>query len=80
MNNYLCFKCPNCGEKLEVDTENKSLVPNSNQTTGDQVDFQTAVDAEKNRGQELEDLFKRAAKKAKDKPNQLDEFDKDKWR
>ena len=80
MNKYFCFKCPNCGEKLEVDTEKKSLVSCGEQVPEEEMDFRSAVDAEKNRKQELEDLFKQAAKKAKDKPDNLDDFDRDKWR
>jgi len=91
------LKCPDCGSHLRVDRETGQVIAHGpEERPTDLLDvvrgiegrhqaksdaFDAALDAEKGRKQELDDLFRKAAEKSKDddgdKPdNPLD----DRWR
>lgn len=76
------MKCPGCGERLEVDPASGRVMAlgkeerphdlseavQRSQTRAEGVgdSFAAALEAERNRKQELEDAFRKAAQKAKD--------------
>jgi GrpB-like predicted nucleotidyltransferase (UPF0157 family) len=77
----LYVKCPGCDIEMRIDCETGEVISHGKKEQSSGIDFGDALAAEKNRKQELEDLFKAAADKAQSKPDEdKDGFDDDKWR
>lgn len=73
--------CPDCGSRLRIDPETGAILAHGEDKATDLKDVQArieereskqsdvfgaALDAERGRGRELDDLFRKAAEKAKD--------------
>ena len=92
------LRCPDCGTRIRVDAETGKVIAHGpgdkpadlgeaarrhqEKQSGRQDAFGAAINAERGRKQELEDLFRKAADKAKDSdPDaQPDRGNDDRWR
>ncbi|MAU93425.1 MAG: hypothetical protein CMJ93_04375 [Planctomycetes bacterium] len=79
MKKDLYIKCPDCEVEMRIDRDSGEIISHGKKDQPSGIDFGQALAAENNRKNELDDLFTEAAKKAGEKPDRLDDLNKDKW-
>ncbi len=65
---------------MRIDRQSGEIISHGQKDQSSGVEFGEALAAEKNRKNELDDLFKKAAEKAQEKPDLPDDLNNDKWR
>ncbi len=79
MRKDLYVTCPCCENELRIDPKTGEIVSFGKKEQSSGLDFGAALEAEKKRKQELEDLFKQASDKADQKPDFPSDMNDDKW-
>ena len=90
------FRCPDCGSRLEADPRTGKVISHGKEKKLEDLTdaasrmekrkeehqhaFTSGLDAEKRRGQELDDLFKKASEQVDDDGDKPDNPMEDKWR
>jgi len=90
------FRCPDCGSRLEADPRTGKVISHGKEKKLEdladatsrmekrkeehQDAFASGLEAEKSRGQELDDLFKKASEQVEDDHDKPDNPMEDKWR